>query len=260
MAVYYSPMDPARYQLYQQQRRDNQIRSLLNMIMNMQQLKQAQQQFNWKQKTWEEEYPLAVRKTKAYEAMANRPQKPSEWQVKLDFMKQLPPQMRYQAVMKWMGIPPAINYPKPLVKKAAKSLGFSYQDWVNADPKAQDNMMKQYLSSLSSGGLRPWQEYQLGKSFVNSILKNIDTTIQAYEKMGYSAEELNSMPELQNLRKARAFVAGFLRKKKLSPEDIQSLLPLLNVQNIVEMEQTPTETMPINEKKELTDEEILKQK
>jgi len=264
MATYYSPLDPARWQLAQQQRRDNQVRALLNMFMNMQQMKQQQQQFDWKKQTWGQEFPLTKARTEAYVKSVNKPAQPSEWQVKLDVMKQLPPQTRYQAIMKWVGLSPAINYPKSLIIKAAKTLGLNYKEWINADPQAQDNMMKQYFSSISSGNLTPWQGYQHSKSFVNSILKGIDATLQAYEKMGYEPEELNNMPELQNLRKARAFVAKFLMKKKLSPEDIQTLMPYLDIQNIIGAEQpigqSIEENIPTGETKEFTIEEIKKRK
>jgi len=66
MAVYYSPLDPARWQLAQQQRRDNQVRALLNMFMNMQQMKQQQQEFQtqqgWKEKVMTPYYQASTRK------------------------------------------------------------------------------------------------------------------------------------------------------------------------------------------------------
>ncbi|MBW2037167.1 MAG: hypothetical protein JRI41_06780 [Deltaproteobacteria bacterium] len=93
MSVYYYAQDPVRYQMEQQSRRDQQMRTLLNMLLAAQQMKQQQSQWAAEQERLKKSQALEEMRARAYaqsveQAAKPKPATPPDWLVQAQLISQ----------------------------------------------------------------------------------------------------------------------------------------------------------------------------
>lgn len=267
MAYYSRGMysSPADYWNEQQQNQRSDIQNVLNSFMVMKQYKmnqaeqkrtQAKEQEKWdfEQKKYqnlqeqqkilnarlERETATGEMRARTAETVAGRPRPETEFEFKKRTIAGMPPGQQYQAMMQLIGYKHKGQYPKSLVNKVAKTLGFPVSEWTTMDPTQKKNIIDMYKSQTGEVWT-PQQERQIDKSFLGGILENINSSIRMYsDVLGLTPEALNTNPEMIKFRDAITFLTPYKLKKKLTEEDKVAIMPYANMQWIIGQAKSPT--------------------
>jgi len=89
-------------------------------------------------------------------------------------------------------------------------------------------------SKATQTGFTPYQQYQVDKNFLATMINGLNSTITNISRSIFSPEAQRVSPELKNLRRAKTELQQYMKKRKLTEEDKEIILRYADVQAILE--------------------------
>lgn len=236
----------SRYYERKQERKSDDWRNIMNMILAAMQMKERRGERKWEKeqelskqewarKLQQKRVDLEQRRTKEYErrGQEEKPVTLPEFIQKADLIAKAKGITRGQAVVEL--------FKKPTMQEDI--------DKALKIHRGKREIDIQYPKPPTQQDWSPQQLHQVDKSFLTKMISGIDSAITRYSATALTPAALRTMPEVKRLDNARKALAKYLMKTKLTDKDKQDILQYADIQAII-TDTIGQEVQPIPEEKQ----------